>query len=43
MLNIAFNDNLDRDNEWHFMPITLTSDQPIPNAKVSNYFKSGIK
>lgn len=44
MLNIAFNDDLDTENEWHFMPVKLTTNETsIPNAKIENYFKPSIK
>ena len=44
MLKIAFNQDLDRQNQWHFVPVKLTGGETmIPNAKVENYFKPNIK
>ncbi len=45
MLNIAINENLPQNNEWHFIPAAFVSPQEtfIPNAKVSNYFTPSIK
>ena len=44
MLNIAFNEDIDQDNEWHFMPVKLNHSQnSVSEAKVSQYFKPSIK
>jgi hypothetical protein len=45
MLKIAFNDNLEQNNEWHFIPANFIdpNQTSIENAKVKNYFKPNIK
>ena len=45
MLNIAFNEDLDKKNEWHFIPAAFTSlnQTPIENGKIKNYFASSVK
>lgn len=45
MLNLVFNDDLDKDVEWNFIPAVFVSADctSIPNAKVVNYFKTGIR
>lgn len=45
MLKIAFNDNLEQKNEWHFIPANFLDPNQtnIENGKVKNYFKPNIK
>lgn len=42
MLKIEKNENIQQNSEWHAVPATLMTSQPIENAKIKNYFRPTI-
>lgn len=42
MLKIEKNENIGEHSEWHAVPATLMTPEPIENAKIKNYFRPTI-
>jgi hypothetical protein len=43
MLKIEKNENINEKSEWHAVPATLMTAEPIENAKIKNYFIPSIR